>query len=767
MVLGLSMGVFLNPLRVAVPAAIKPAGLFRGGLVASRGVCWKSGSHVNGPGRRTSGVSSQLKFGSGLIRGGASPRPMALKYTGLVNQLQTGGLIGGLTGSLTGGLTGGLAGGMSVRAFSSTSHKRNPRISNFFGKHFLLKAFYYTSLSVGITISVVLTILGAFFIYDATTYFKSEDDYKEVEVSQLALEPVRGGPKNLPICYSYLDSEESPAKAKLKGKPRLVVLGTGWGSVALLKEIDPDLYDITIISPTNYFLFTPMLPSATVGTLDLQSLVEPIRRICSRVHAHFLTATAEDVVPEERLVEVKAYNRLTNSDESFYVPYDKLVIGVGSTTNTHGVSGLEYCDFLKTVQDARNMRGKIVANLEQACLPTTSDEERKRLLSFVVCGGGPTGVELAAEIYDLLNEDLAEQYPKVIRNEVSVHVIQSRSHILNTYDENISNYAMERFKNDNIDVQVNSRVDKILPDKVVFYQKGEDGKKLYRELPYGLCVWSTGVDQAPITKRVVKSLGPENQRNKRAIETDTHLRVFGTPQGDVYAIGDCATMRTNIVEDLKNLLRHHVLHHRRFSLTGPNRVSDEELANISITYSELEELVAVIKKKYPQTTEHLCRVTDLFNEFDIDRSGTLSLDELTNLVHAVDERITSLPATAQRANQQGAYLGRKLTRLARAQDTLKLSDITDDDIDEAVYRPFAYKHLGSLAYISNAAVFDFNGKGYVGGLIGMYLWRGAYFAQTVSFRTRVLMAMGWVKRGLFGRDLSSMFSNDTSAAPEK
>lgn len=82
--------------------------------------------------------------------------------------------------------------------------------------------------------------------------------------------------------------------------------------------------------------------------------------------------------------------------------------------------------------------------MELACLPTTSDEERRRLLSFVVCGGGPTGVEFAAELFDLLNEDLLHSFPKILRNEISVHIIQSRSYILNTYDEALSKYAEVR-----------------------------------------------------------------------------------------------------------------------------------------------------------------------------------------------------------------------------------------------------------------------------------------------------------------------------------
>jgi NADH dehydrogenase FAD-containing subunit len=83
-------------------------------------------------------------------------------------------------------------------------------------------------------------------------------------------------------------------------------------------------------------------------------------------------------------------------------------------------------------------------NFEAAALPTTSPEERKRLLSFVVCGGGPTGVEAAAEIYDLCQEDIMDYYPKLCREEVSIHVIQSREHILNTYSEAISKYAEVR-----------------------------------------------------------------------------------------------------------------------------------------------------------------------------------------------------------------------------------------------------------------------------------------------------------------------------------
>lgn len=623
-----------------------------------------------------------------------------------------------------------------------------------------LKFVYYSTLAIGITASVLVTLLALFFAYDATTYIPEE--VPSVDVSQAALSPVRGGPKNLPICYSHLDSNESPEKTEASKRPRLVILGSGWGSVAVLKEIDPELYDITVVSPSNYFLFTPMLPSATVGTLELRSLVEPIRRICKRVNAHFLEGKASGVELEERLVEIIAQDPNTGEERAFYLPYDKLVIGVGSRTNTHGVKGLEYCHTLKSVQDARSIRSQVISNLETACLPTTTDEERKRLLSFVICGGGPTGVELAAEIHDVLNEDLYYQYPKLLRNEVSIHVIQSRSHILNTYDQKIAEYAMDRFAKDSIDVEVNSRVKEVLPGKVVFTQHSSDDPSIVseKELEYGICIWSTGVAQTEFTYNTTNTLGKEVQRNKRAIETDSHLRVIGAPLGDVYAIGDCSTVRTDMAENIAAHLKRSVLGKRRYTITGETRISDEELSKVSITFSELKELANDIKRDYPQADEHFSRLEYLFDEFDKDKSGTLSLDELSDMLRTIDKKITSLPATAQRAHQQGSYLGKKLTRLSKSQDSLSLNDIPDGDVDSAVYKPFKYHHLGSLAYISNAAVFDFGGTSYFGGLVAMYLWRGVYFAQTVSFRTRALLFGDWLKRGLFGRDLADISTSE-------
>jgi NADH dehydrogenase len=415
----------------------------------------------------------------------------------------------------------------------------------------------------------------------------------------------------------------------------------------------------------------------------------------------------------------------------------KLTTRAGSTTNPHGVKGLENCNFLKTIDDAQNIKNKVLNNLEIACLPTTSDEERRRLLSFVISGGGPTGVEFAAELYDMLNEDLLKSFPRILRNEVSVHVIQSRSHILNTYDEVLSKYAEERFAHDQVEVLTNSRVKEVQPDKIIFTQM-ENGVQVTKELPMGFCLWSTGVSQTELCQKIAKQLG-DSQNNRHALETDTHLRVLGTPLGDVYAIGDCSTVQNNIAYHLTTFLRSIAWEHGK----DPQKMH--------ITFDQWREVATRVKKRFPQAAAHLKRLDRLFEAYDKDKSGTLDFGELHELLVQIDSKLTSLPATAQRANQQGVYLGKKFNKIAQALPGLRANEVDYGDLDEAVYKAFEYHHMGSLAYIGNAAIFDFGGMNFSGGLMAVYLWRSIYFAQSVSFRTRVLLAMDWSKRAIFGR----------------
>ncbi|SCU78856.1 LAMI_0A06282g1_1 [Lachancea mirantina] len=642
----------------------------------------------------------------------------------------------------------------ACRPFSSshvTKQENKPPLMEAFSGGFgkLLK---WSMIGTGVMASTVMLAIAGFFVYDASTY-KECDVPEYIDVPKMALSPELGGPENLPILRENLDAFDSEAKEKLSYRPKLVILGSGWASVGLIKALEAGDYDVTVVSPQNYFLFTPLLPSAATGTLEVKSLMASIRKIVNAVHGHYLEAKAEKVEFAENLVKVSQIHPQTGEKRYFYLPYDKLVIGVGSTANTHGVEGLEYCSRLKTAEDAIDLRRKIKNNLELACLPTTTDEERKRLLSFVVCGGGPTGVEFAAEVFDLLNEDLPKVYPRILRQEVSVHIIQSRSNILNTYDETIAEYAMQRFKKEDIDVLINSRVHKILPDRVVFTQKDcVTGESEFKELPFGLCLWSTGVAQNPLAKQVVQDLS-EFQRNRRAIETDSHLRVLGAPSEQVYAIGDCATVRTDLAEHAVEFVRQFIVNRHLHPSRSIDIITDDDIKHLSLSYEEIYDLARELVKRHPQTREHLHNVDEVLPKYDVNNSGALDFAQITELLREVESKATSMPATAQRAHQQGKYLGKKLSKAARYFEAARADEKVHLVSDEDVGKPFKYVHLGSLAYIGNSAVFDLPGYSFVGGLVAMYLWRGIYFAQTVSLRTRVLLFMDWLKRGIFGRDI--------------
>ncbi|KAE8230692.1 hypothetical protein CF326_g4300 [Tilletia indica] len=612
----------------------------------------------------------------------------------------------------------------------------------------------------GVTV-VIVGLLG----YDAMTY--REAHVKGIPTKPLALHPKPGGPKNLPIVTDQVDDLEDDAHKSLCTKERLVIVGGGWAAVAVLQGLEPGRYNVTIVSPSNFFLFTPLLPSAVVGTVEPRSLVEPLRKIGARVKSHFILGTAVDVVmsddPSKRLLEVSVIKdadgvgdegsgqafqgRTETKGKHVYVPYDKLIVAVGSITSTHGVPGLENCFHLKTIQDGRAVRSRIMDNLEIAALPTTTPEERKRLLSFVVCGGGPTGVETASEIHDMMSEDVLEYFPKLLRAEAQVHVIQSREHILNTYSEKISKYAESKFLHDEVDVITNARVKRVEPDKVIYTLKDEQGNVTEKELPSGFTLWSTGIAMSPFIRRLTEIL--PNQSHLKAVQVDSHLRVSGAPLGSVYALGDACTIDNRLIDHLYEFVDN----------------CDTDHTN-ALTFSEFEELAKTVRKKYPLASKHFEKLRDTFDRYDKDKDGTLSLNEIADMFMETSSKMTALPATAQVASQQGKYLARKLNKLARVRDAA-IRDVPQEeqkkslgprDLDEAVYRPFTYRNLGSLAYIGNAAAFDLPLPepigSFAGGLAAMYAWRSFYLSEQVSMRTRALLMMDWIKRGIWGRDLS-------------
>ncbi len=304
-------------------------------------------------------------------------------------------------------------------------------------------------------------------------------------------------------------------------RKKLVVLGSGFAAFRLLRDIDTRRFDVVGVSPRNHFLFTPLLPSTTVGTVEFRSIIESVRQACPRIR--FYSAEAVGLDPEARKLNCRG----AVDGQSFELDYDYLVIAVGSTNSTFGIPGVgENAMFLKQLSDARALRQRIIECFEMASQPGIDERERRRLLSFVVIGGGATGVEFAAEMHDFLTEDLREAYPERAE-EVHILLLEATKQILSTFDAALSEYTVSHFRRQKIEVRTESLVVGI-DDKAIHMKDGS-------QIPYGLVVWAAGV--APV--EFVKSLPFEKEKGR--LITDEYFRVPG--RDSIFAIGDCATIR--------------------------------------------------------------------------------------------------------------------------------------------------------------------------------------------------------------------------------
>jgi len=303
-------------------------------------------------------------------------------------------------------------------------------------------------------------------------------------------------------------------------RPRLVVLGCGFGGYSLLSRLDPRRWDPTLITPRNYFLFYPLLASATVGTVEFRSILEPAQRRLEGVRVLEAEATAVDF--NAKTVACRA----AVGEDRFEVAYDLLVIAVGTAVADFGIEGVaEHALKLKTVEDARAVRKGILDRFAAAEIPGLDDAEVERRLTFVVCGGGPTGVEVAAELHDLLDRELAHAHPRLAPR-ARVIVVEALPRLLSGFDEALAGYAQEHFAREGVEVRTEAPVRRVEAGCVVL-ESGES-------IPCGLVVWAGGNAPVPLIER----LDAAKTDNGRLI-VDRHLRLPGRP--GVYALGDCAT----------------------------------------------------------------------------------------------------------------------------------------------------------------------------------------------------------------------------------
>jgi NADH:ubiquinone reductase (H+-translocating) len=304
-------------------------------------------------------------------------------------------------------------------------------------------------------------------------------------------------------------------------RTRIVVLGGGFGGVYTALHLERALgssAEITLVSRENFFLFTPMLHEVAASDIDITHLVSPLRALLR--HATVFVGEVASIDCHDRTVAV------SHGSEAHVhrLPYDHLVVALGSTTNFYGLPGLEqHALTMKTLGDAIHLRNEVIGALEESDSECAAGGDEP--LTFVVVGGGFAGVETIAGLNDFVREGLAF-YPRVTASRVRMVLVHAGSVILPELGEKLGRYAQEQLAKDGVEIITNARV----------ADAGRDGVRLAdgRFIPGRLIVWTAGTTPHPLLH------GLPCRLDHGRIVVDETLAVPGFP--GMWAVGDCAVV---------------------------------------------------------------------------------------------------------------------------------------------------------------------------------------------------------------------------------
>jgi NADH dehydrogenase len=516
-------------------------------------------------------------------------------------------------------------------------------------------------------------------------------------------------------CFATRIEHSAATDESDRHKERVVILGSGWGGYTLSRKLSPKIYSPIIISPRSYFVFTPLLTDAASGSLDFSNIVEPVRD--PRAKVDFIQAAARAVdlkkktilceatvvksgvtetprTDEERQFEEgslkPAPQRKWEEGETFEVPYDKLVIAVGTVSRTFGTPGVrENAMFFKDIGDAKRVKRRMRECFELAVLPTTTPEMQRWLLHFAIVGAGPTGTELAASLRDFIYSDMMKIYP-TLKGIPQISLYDIAPSVLSMFDESLSRYAMETMKSEGIDIKTSHHVQGLRwgppgaeppyemdPKRCLTLDTKEEG-----EVGVGLCVWVTG---NAMTNFVTQSLGS--------------IDAFPT---------ESASLR------------------------------DAPSANLPWHY-----------KKAPKTGALLVD-GHLRVQLENEAGHTAVLDDVFALGDTAMPETGAPPATAQATFQEAKWLATRLNR----HDLARTPPFSFRDLGTLAYIgnaralmqiPHDHSHGSTRTkYLPEGLT----------GRTAWLVWNSAYLTMSISWRNKLRVGFRWLLNNLFGRDVS-------------
>ena len=304
------------------------------------------------------------------------------------------------------------------------------------------------------------------------------------------------------------------------GKPRIVVIGGGFGGIELIKALRHADVQVVLFDKQNHHTFQPLLYQVATSGLETASIVYPFRKAFAKANNFYF-----------RMGEVISIDPAQNYMETSIggIHYDYLVVATGATSNYYGMQDIETNSIpIKTIEDAIQLRNRIIRHFEQALL-TEDDIEKNSLMDYVIVGGGPTGVEIAGALAELRKHVFPKDYKELDMLEMDVHLIEAAPRLLSGMSPEASERALADLKKMGIDVRLNTSV-KSFDGQVVELSTGE-------KLVSKTVLWAAGVKGVP-----VKGLAQEVIVAGNRIKVDVYNRVEGYE--NIFAIGDVAAMIT-------------------------------------------------------------------------------------------------------------------------------------------------------------------------------------------------------------------------------
>jgi NADH dehydrogenase len=301
-------------------------------------------------------------------------------------------------------------------------------------------------------------------------------------------------------------------------RPKVVIIGGGFGGLWAARTLANHVVDVVVIDRNNYHTFLALLYQVAAAELTAEDIAYPVRSVFSRIpNIDFVLAHARRIDLQNRQIETDGET----------MSYDYLILANGSVTSTFGVPGVEeHAYFLKTLEEAVALKNHIICCFEAAAREPDADR-RKSLLTFVIAGGGATGVEYAGALTELIHGPLIRDYPGIDFSEARIILLEAAGELVSSMPSNIRDYTAGQLRRMGVDVRLSAAVAEVSMDKVVL--------KNLEKIETSTVIWTAGVKGEGLA---AASDIPVTRDGRVAVNETLRIR----DQQNIYVIGDLASI---------------------------------------------------------------------------------------------------------------------------------------------------------------------------------------------------------------------------------